>query len=73
MHILYTILKARASSFTHISHEQLKISQKTKICSTFEFLTSTKFLAGGVRALHPDSKPESSSIQTLTTRCYNGF
>jgi hypothetical protein len=30
MHILYTILKARASSFSQISHEQLKISQKNK-------------------------------------------
>jgi hypothetical protein len=57
MHILYTILKARASSFTPISQEQLKISQnhrETKICSTFEFLTSTKFLAGGVKVT-PDS------------------
>jgi hypothetical protein len=54
---IITILKARAPSFTQISREQLKISQKnreTKICSTFEFLTSTKFLAGGVKVT-PDS------------------
>jgi hypothetical protein len=44
IHILYTILKA-----TQISHEQLKISQKTP------------------------RQPESSPIQTLTTRFYNGF
>jgi hypothetical protein len=58
MHILYTILKASTSSFTQISHEQLKISPKkqreTKICITFEFLTSPKFLAGGVKVT-PDS------------------
>jgi hypothetical protein len=61
MHILYTIFKA--TSFTQISHEQLKISKKkqreTKICSTFEFLTSTKFLAGGVKVTQTARKQSS--------------
>jgi hypothetical protein len=38
MHILYTILKARASSFTQISYEQLKISRKTKRNENLQYI-----------------------------------
>jgi hypothetical protein len=38
IHILYTILKDRASSFTQISHEELKISQKTNRNENLQYL-----------------------------------
>jgi hypothetical protein len=57
--ILYTyyipfLMPEPPLSLTYISHEQLKISQKTNRIENqlyLEFFTSTKFLAGGVKVI----------------------